>query len=159
MEREPLAFIGGAVFLVIIMAWRGWRLGIVRQVLSIVAAVIAIAGAVLLGEFIVPVLRSLGCPEHALVFIGPVVVGVLIYAAAMFVVAITFKRTAQQSVGVVKLGFGALGALLGAGFGLLLALALGVFLQQPLVLDLLKPLGIEKALAPKQQPPHKRAAR
>jgi hypothetical protein len=74
-------------------------------------------------------LRPLGFPDRVLVLFGAVLVGLLVYVGAMIVVAILFKRTSQQSVGLVKLGFGASGALLGAVFGVFLAVVCAIAIR------------------------------
>ncbi len=119
----------GAVALVLFSAWRGWRLGIVRQVLSIVALVVAYAAGWLLGGFLIPVLRPLGFPDSVLTLIGGGVIGLVVYVAFAIVCGVLFKRTAQQSVGLVRWGFGLAGAVLGAGFGAFLVLVCAVAIR------------------------------
>ncbi len=65
-------------------------------------------------------------PDRILAIIGAVLVGMGVYLAVTIVAGIIFKRTAQQSVGVVKFGFGVSGALLGAVFGVFLVLVCAV---------------------------------
>ncbi len=115
-----ILFLIGATVLVLLMAWRGWRLGIVRQALSIVSLVFGYVAGIWLGRYLIPVLRPAGFPDRVLAVFGAVLVGLFVYVALMIVWGVIFKRTSQQSVGIVKLGFGASGALLGAIFGVFL---------------------------------------
>lgn len=126
MESGPLLFAVGAITLVILMAYRGWRLGLVRQALSIVALAVAYAAGWFLGGYLIPVLRPLGYPDRVLTLFGAVLVGIVVYAVLTIAVAVVFKRTEHQSVGVVKVIFGLPGALLGAVFGLFLAIVCAV---------------------------------
>lgn len=112
--------------LVALMTWRGWRLGLVRQALSIIALAVAYAAAWLLGRFLIPVLRPLGYPDAVLTLVGAVIVGFVVFAVLSIVIGVIFKRTEHQSVGVVKVIFGVPGALLGVLFGAFLVLMCAV---------------------------------
>ena len=63
MDGSRILFVVAAL-VVLIHAWRGWRAGVVRQVVSLVALVVAGAAAFFGRELLVPVLRPLGLPEH-----------------------------------------------------------------------------------------------
>jgi len=119
----------GAVGLVILMAWRGWRLGIVRQTLSLVALGAGYLGGYLFGGYLIPILRPLGFPDRVLTIFGATILGFLIYVSASVASGILFKRTSQQSVGLIRLGFGFSGALLGAGFGVFLVLVCAIAIR------------------------------
>lgn len=122
------AFFIGAGILVLVQAVRGWRLGVMRQAVNL----LALAGAYLIaffgGRFAVPFLRPLGFPDPVLAIIGGALMGFVFYTVLTVGAAILFKRTSQQSIGLVKLGYGGLGAVLGALFGIVLVwmLTLGV---------------------------------
>jgi len=120
MDGSTALFFLGAAVLVLLMAWRGWRLGLVRQALSIVALGVSYLAGALLGRFLIPVLRPLGFPDRVLTVLGAVLVALAVYAAAMIFVGLVFKRTEHQGTGLLKLIFGLPGALLGAAFGLFL---------------------------------------
>lgn len=122
-------FVTGSILLIVMMTWRGWRLGIVRQALSIVALGLAYAGAWFLGGTLIPVLRPLGFPDRVLSIFGGVLIGFGIYLGVTILSAVLFKRTSQQSVGVVRFGFGVAGAALGAAFGILVVLVLAVSIR------------------------------
>ncbi len=119
-ESGSILLLFGAVVLILFMTWRGWRLGLVRQALSIVALAAGYVAGYLLGGFLIPILRPIGFPDRVLTIFGAVLVGLFVYIVLVILSGVLFKRTAQQSVGVVKLGFGVSGALLGAIFGVFL---------------------------------------
>ncbi|MEQ1862513.1 MAG: CvpA family protein [Chthoniobacteraceae bacterium] len=129
MDRWTLLFGIGAVTLVTLMTWRGWRLGVVRQAVSMAALVLAYAAAWWLGGFLIPVLRWMEFPDRILAIIGAVFVGMVVYLALSIAAGIVFKRTSQQSVGVVKVGYGISGAALGAVFGVVLVLVCAVAIR------------------------------
>lgn len=121
-DSSQMIFLGlGAVF-VILFAIRGWRLGLVRQALSIVAIAAAYAAAFFGGKFLIPVLRPLGFPDQVLTLIGGVILGAAVYFGLSIVWGLLFKRTEHQSAAIIRYGFGLSGALLGAAFGLFLFL-------------------------------------
>ncbi len=111
---------GGAAAIVLIHAWRGWRLGVMRQLISILALVLAYLAATVERDRIVPLLRPLGLPDRYLSFVGGVLLAIVIYSVVMMLSAIIFKKTSQQDVGLVRVGYGFFGALIGAGKGLVI---------------------------------------
>jgi hypothetical protein len=111
-----------ATFLVLLMAWRGWRLGLVRQALSIIALVMAYAVAFFGGRFLIPVLRPIGFPDRVLSVVGGALLGFGVYVVFAAFSGLVFKRTEHQSSRLIRYGFGLSGALLGAVFGLFLVL-------------------------------------
>src|SRR5215213_2903675 len=107
-------FIGAGLF-VLFTAWRGWRLGFMRQFMSI----LALAGAYIIGYFGGGTLgailhKFIDYPERALAVVGAVGLGFVVYCCIALVGAILFKKTSQQSVSLVRLGYGASGAVCGA---------------------------------------------
>jgi uncharacterized membrane protein required for colicin V production len=60
----------GAIIVVGAMGWRGWRLGIVRQALNILAIAAAYVAGFVGGKYLIPVLRWLRFPDRILVLIG-----------------------------------------------------------------------------------------
>jgi hypothetical protein len=102
----------------------------VRQLVSLaalpVAAGIGIAGARPAGAVLHGLLPF---PEQALVPIGGLLLGLLALAAISITGAILFKKTGDQGVAVVRIGYGAAGALLGAIYGVILVCAFGLGLR------------------------------
>ncbi len=115
-----LVFFAGAALLVAVQAWRGWRLGVVRQIVEILSVAAAYATAYLAGPLFAPMLRPLGLPDQVLTAIAGGLAGFLVFVFIRISGAILFKRTAQQSIGIIRFCFGASGALVGAVFGLFL---------------------------------------
>ena len=118
LDTWQMVFLGGAALLVLLQARRGWKLGVVRQLLSLVAIVAAYAVAIFGGPLFVPVLRPLGFPDTVLAIGAGVILGLVVFFLVNVIAAILFKKTAQQEAGAVRLSYGALGALIGALFGL-----------------------------------------
>ena len=101
--------------------WRGWRRGVMRHGMSVIALIIA--GGVgwifawmtgFLSDRIVP----LPYPSGRLIF--GLVAGLAFYFAAVALSSLLFKKTAQQPAGMVRLFYGAGGGLFGLIFGLLI---------------------------------------
>lgn len=129
MDGTLLLLAIGAAMLVLLCAWRGWKLGLVRQALSIIALAVAYAAGWFLGGYLIPVLRLLGYPDRVLVIFGAVLVGLVVYAVLTIAMAVIFKRTEHQSMTLVKLVFGLPGALLGAVFGVFLVCVCAVAIR------------------------------
>src|SRR5436305_11493257 len=82
-------------------AWHGWRLGILRQIISI----LALAAAYIIGYFgggrLGGLLRHfIDLPERALAVMGAVGMGFIIYCCITLLGVIAFKKTAQQKAGL-----------------------------------------------------------
>src|SRR5262249_2235816 len=107
----PILFVGAALF-VLIQAVRGWRAGVMRRIVSILALVFAFLAATIERDRMVPLLRPWGLPDRYLSFIGGILLGTAIYAVVMVIAAIIFKKTSQQDVGLVRVSYGFLGALI-----------------------------------------------
>lgn len=113
-------FVGAALF-VIFTAWHGWRLGIARQLINL----LALAAAYLIGYFgganlSVLIHRFVDIPERALSVLCAVGLGFIIYCCIMLLGVIAFKTTAQQKVGVMRLSYGIAGSACGAFYGVFL---------------------------------------
>lgn len=113
-------FIAAGLF-ILFTAWHGWRLGIVRQLMSI----LALAASYIIGYFGGGTLGALlhhfiDLPVNALAVFGAVGLGFVVYCCIVLVGAIAFKKTSQQSVGLIRLGYGASGAVFGGLYGVFL---------------------------------------
>jgi uncharacterized membrane protein required for colicin V production len=110
-------FISFAIVLVLFEMIRGWRLGIMRQLMRVAAVVAGYAAAYFGGDLLVPLLRSsLKMPDMVISVLGGAILAVAAYGIISSLGTILFKRTAQQS-GVVRLVYGLSGAVLGFCFG------------------------------------------
>ncbi len=112
-------FLSFALVLILFEVVRGWRLGVVRQGVRLVALVAAYAAAIFGGRLLLPVFRLfLGVPDFFISLIAGALLALLVYAVINVLGAILFKRTGQQSAGMVRVVYGVCGATLGIFFGL-----------------------------------------
>lgn len=112
-------FISFAVILIAFEIARGWRLGIVRQLVRLLALAAAYAAGLFGGRLLLPVLRPfLRVPDLFISFVAGAILALAVYAVIHTLGAILFKRTGQQNAGLVRLVYGICGAVLGIFFGL-----------------------------------------
>lgn len=111
-------FLSFAIVLILFEIVRGWRLGIMRQLMRVAAVAAGYAAAYFGGDLLVPLLRStLKMPDMIISALGGAILAVAAYGIIASLGTILFKRTAQQSSGTVRLVYGLSGALLGVCFG------------------------------------------
>jgi len=111
-------FVSFAVLLILFEVIRGWRLGILRQLMRVAAVIAAYAAAFFCGNMMVPMMRHLvTMPDIILSALGSAILAMLVYAIVSSLGPILFKRTAQQSSGAIRLVYGACGATVGFLFG------------------------------------------
>jgi hypothetical protein len=116
-----IVFISFGVILILFEVVRGWRLGLMRQIIRLIALGSAYAAAFLGGSLFVPVARSFcKMPDPVLSILCGAILAFAAYALVSGVGAILFKRTAQQESGLVRLVYGFVGAIVGLFFGLFL---------------------------------------
>ena len=112
-------FISFALVLIAFEVVRGWRLGIVRQLVRLLAIVSAYAAALFGGRMLLPLLRPfVQVPDLFISIVAGAVLALIVYLAINTIGAILFKRTAQQRAGVIRVLYGFCGAALGVLFGL-----------------------------------------
>lgn len=112
-------FISFALVLILFEVVRGWRLGVVRQGVRLFALIAAYAAAIFGGHLFLPVLRPLlRVPDFFISLFAGALLALLVYAVINVLGAILFKRTGQQSAGLVRMLYGVCGAALGIFFGL-----------------------------------------
>jgi len=124
MDRGQLLFLLFAVVSIGYQAAKGWRLGLVRQLVRFGSLIAAYSAAILCASATVPFLRPLGYPDFILRIIGGAVLFLVVYAFLSITGRILFKRTAHQDVGIIWFLYGASGALIGIVFGLVIVLFL-----------------------------------
>jgi membrane protein required for colicin V production len=113
------AFISFGIVLILFEVVRGWRLGLLRQLLRIVALATAYGAAIVGGRFLVPIARPfLKMPDFVVSILAGAVLALVIYAAVIGIGMVLFKRTNQQSSQRVHLISGFAGAIVGLVFGL-----------------------------------------
>ena len=138
MDRALLVFLIGASLVVLFQAIKGWRLGLVRQLVRLGAIVAAYAVGFFGGKPFAPLLRPLGYPDFVLQAIAGAGLGLATYLLIILIARILLKRTADQEFGITWFLFGVTGALVGVAFGLLLVWAAtvgirlaGSFIESP----------------------------
>ena len=111
-------FISFAIILLLLEVVRGWRLGILRQLMRGAAIVAAYAAGYFGGGLMLPLLRPIfKWPDFIVSMIGGALLALVVYGVIASLGSILFKRTAQQSSGSVRLLYGLSGALAGLCFG------------------------------------------
>jgi Colicin V production protein len=111
-------FVSFAVVLVLFEAVRGWRLGLLRQLMRLAALLAAYAAAFLGGRLLLPIARPvLKMPDFVLSALGGATLAFVAYAVVSSMGAILFKRTGEQDSRIAKLVYGFAGAIVGLFFG------------------------------------------
>ena len=111
-------FVSFALVLILLEIVRGWRLGIMRQLMRVAAVIAGYAAAYFGGALFVPLLRSsLRMPDLVISAIAGAILAVAAYGIIASLGTILFKRTAQQSAGPVRWVYGLSGAVVGLCFG------------------------------------------
>ena len=111
-------FVSFAVVLLLFEVVRGWRLGLIRQLVRVAALAVAYGAALFGGRLLVPMERSLlKMPDMILSVLGSAVLALAIYGLITCIGMILFKRIGQQSSKVLQLIYGCTGAILGLFFG------------------------------------------
>jgi len=114
-----MIFVSFALILILFEVVRGWRRGAVRQVVRLFALGAAYAVAFFGGRFLAPLVRPfLHAPDLFISIVAGAILALMVYAGITALGAILFKRTGQQSAGIVRLLYGICGAALGLFFGL-----------------------------------------
>lgn len=113
-----LIFLSVAVVIILLEGVRGWRLGLARQVVRLLALAAAYGLAYSLGSTVAPIVRHVvRWPDPLLHFLGGALLGFLVYAIISALGSMFFKRTAQQQSPLVRLIYGCSGAFIGLFFG------------------------------------------
>ena len=111
-------FISFGIILVLFEVVRGWRLGLMRQLVRVAALVTAYAAAFYCGRLVVPLLRSLlKMPDIVLSILGGAVLALAIYASITSLGMIFLRRTGQQNASLLRLIYAISGAAIGLFFG------------------------------------------
>ena len=112
-------FLSFACVLILFEIVRGWRLGLMRQMVRALAIVAAYLSAIFGGRILLPVLRPfLKVPDIVISMVAGAILAFVVYFAISTIGSILFKRTGQQSAGTVRLLYGISGAVAGIFFGL-----------------------------------------
>ena len=122
MQNGPdlwqICFFAVAALIVALKAWHGWRLGVVRQAIGLVALASGYLCAIFGGRVLAPILFLLGVPSSLSSLVSGAILGLTVYFTVSILGAILFKKTSQQSLGVLRLGYGVAGGVIGGLMGL-----------------------------------------
>jgi Colicin V production protein len=111
-------FISFALVLVLFEVVRGWRLGLLRQLMRLAALVVAYTAAFFGGRLLVPIVRPLlKMPDFVLSALGGAIFAFVAYVVVGCTGAILLKRTGEQQSRLVQLIYGIAGAIVGLFFG------------------------------------------
>jgi hypothetical protein len=113
-----LVFVSLAVVILLLEVIHGWRLGLIRQLVRVIAIIVAYSCGFFAAGATVPLLRShFKFPDPVLAAIGGALLAFTLFAAINLIGAFLFKKTAQQPSPVIRLIWGITGALLGILLG------------------------------------------
>src|SRR5260370_7859017 len=103
-------FISFGVILVLFEVVRGWRLGLMRQLVRVAALATAYAAAFYCGRLVVPLLRSLlKMPDIVLSILGGAVLALAIYASITSLGMIFLLRTPHQNPTLLRFFYASTG--------------------------------------------------
>ncbi len=114
-------FAAVALVVLLLHMWRGWRQGPVRLLLGLCVLVTTYFAAWYGSGFLAAMLQPhVALPHFTMRIVAGAVLGLVWYLVWTSIVRVVFRRTADQSSGMVRLAYGISGAMLGLVFGLLM---------------------------------------
>ena len=114
-----LVFVSLAIVILLLEIIHGWRLGLIRQLVRVIAIIVAYSCGFFAANATIPIMRSyFKLPDPILAVIGGAILGAILFVAINLIGAFLFKKTAQQQSRLVRLVWGSSGALLGIALGL-----------------------------------------
>jgi hypothetical protein len=114
-----LVFVSLAIVVLLLEIIHGWRLGLVRQLVRVIAIIVAYSCAFFAARATIPIMRSFfKLPDPILAILGGAILAAILFTAINVTGAFLFKKTAQQQSRFVRLIWGSTGALLGILLGL-----------------------------------------
>lgn len=119
VDRYQMVFFISAALFICFQIVRGWQLGIVRQLVHLFALVVSYVVAIFAGRLAAPLFRPLGYPNIVVSFVVGMVLAILVYVSITMAGAILFRRTNQQNIRLIRLGYGAGGSLIGLIVGVI----------------------------------------
>ena len=112
-------FVSLAIVVLLLEIIHGWRLGLVRQLVRVIAIVVAYSCAFFAAGATVPLMHSFfKLPDPILAVLGGAILAAILFAAINLTGAFLFRKTAQQESRFVRLIWGSTGAFLGILLGL-----------------------------------------
>jgi hypothetical protein len=118
ISKWQLVFVSLAVVILLLEIVHGWRLGLIRQLVRVIAIIVAYSCGFFAANATIPIMRSyLKLPDPILAILGGAILAFILFAAINLIGAFLFKKTAQHSSPVIRLIWGIAGALLGILLG------------------------------------------
>ena len=91
------AFVSLAIVVLLLEIIHGWRLGLIRQLVRVIAIVVAYSCAFFAARATVPLMHSFfKLPDPILALLGGAILAAILFAAINLIGAFLFKKTAQQ---------------------------------------------------------------
>lgn len=113
-----MVFVSFAGVLVLFEMLRGWRSGLPRQIVRLIAIAAAYACAIFGGRMLLPLVRPmLRLPDVALTVVAGAVMAAIVYVMINGIGRLLFRPTAAREAGVIRVAYGAGGAFFGMMFG------------------------------------------
>src|SRR5213075_3024076 len=113
------AFVSLAIVVLLLEIIHGWRLGLIRQLVRVIAIVVAYSCAFFAARATVPLMHSFfKLPDPILAVLGGAILAAILFATINLIGAFLFKKTAQQESRFIRLIWGSTGAFLGILLGL-----------------------------------------
>src|SRR5436190_897323 len=113
-----LVFVSFAIVIILLEIIHGWRLGLVRQIVRVIAIVLAYSSGFFGARATVPIMRSyFKLPDPILGALGGAILGLILFVAINVTGAFLFKKTAQQQSRFLRLLWGSTGAFFGVLLG------------------------------------------
>lgn len=111
------AYFAVSFVIVLLLAWNGWKQGVLRQLVTLAAIVSAYFVGWFGAESAAPLFWFLHFPAPLTHIVGGVVAGFASFIGIRTVGLVLCKRTAQQMPGAKRMSYGIFGALIGLLFG------------------------------------------
>ncbi len=112
-------FVSFAVVLILFEVARGYRQGLPRQIVRLLAVIAAYASAYFGGRLLLPLLRPiLAAPDFIISPLGGAILALVVYSMITMSGRILFRPTREQESAAVRLVYGFSGAFVGIIFGL-----------------------------------------
>ena len=118
LDKWQAGFFLCAALLILFEMISGWRRGLVRQLLNMASIVLGYLAGLYGGRLAVPIFRPFGYPDFVTLAAGGTLIALVTMAVLSLIGALVFKKTSQQSLGIVRFFYGLSGACLGAVIGL-----------------------------------------
>ena len=119
-DTLKFAYLGGSGIVAGFLTWNGWRKGVARQGMTLLAIASAYAAGFFGRKTAAPLFSFLGYPAFVTEIIGAVAAGMLTYIAVNAVSRILFRKDKSTPEPKQSVRFGVMGALLGFVFAMFL---------------------------------------